>query len=497
MKKRKEKIRFENFSFSYGEDGRFGVRDIDLSVEEGEFVVLTGPSGCGKTTLSRCMNGLIPDFFEGKLTGSCKVCGMEIAEHETGDYSPYVGSVFQDPRSQFFTLHVRTELPFPSENLGIPTEVIQERLRGTVESLRLSALTNKGIFRLSSGEKQKVAAASVYATGADVYVLDEPSANLDAKGTEELRQLLRRLKKRGCTVVVSEHKLYYLRDLVDRIVVLQNGRIVRAIEQKELTGISGRWLREHGLRQLNLKGVRTVFAGGPVSDGSPVLAAENLSFRYPKEPVLWRDVSFSCASGEIVGIVGENGTGKSTLIRVLMGLEKPMTGTICLRGKRASPRQRRKESFYVMQDVDYQLFSGSVLGEMLSGREDDPEALTQAKALLWEFHLEEYEAVHPSLLSGGQKQRLSVALACMCGRSFLYLDEPTSGLDAENMRLVRETVQRRAKSGATVFIVTHDYEFAASLFTSLLVAEGDHRITRIEPEQYAPSLLAKIFELEE
>ena len=179
MEKSKEKISFDGFSFTYKESDNFGVHDINLTIQEGEFIVLTGPSGCGKTTLTRCMNGLIPDFFEGKLSGNCQICGMDISEHETGDYSAYVGSVFQDPRSQFFTLHVKTELPFPSENLGIPMGEIQKRLNGTVKELHIESLLQKSIFQLSSGEKQKVAVASVYTAGVNIYVLDEPSANLD------------------------------------------------------------------------------------------------------------------------------------------------------------------------------------------------------------------------------------------------------------------------------------------------------------------------------
>lgn len=147
--------------------------------------------------MTRCINGLIPDFFEGTITGSCRVCGMDISEHETGDYSSYVGSVFQDPRSQFFTLHVKTEIPFPSENLGTPSSVIQDRFRNTVKQLNISNLLKKSIFELSSGEKQKVAIASIYTANVQIYVLDEPSANLDWEGTKQLKKLLGQLKDRA------------------------------------------------------------------------------------------------------------------------------------------------------------------------------------------------------------------------------------------------------------------------------------------------------------
>lgn len=498
MENPKEKILFDGFSFTYDESGTFGVHDINLTIREGEFIVLTGPSGCGKTTLTRCMNGLIPDFFEGKLSGSCRVCSMDISEHETGDFSAYVGSAFQDSRSQFFTLHVKTELPFPSENLGIPMGEIQRRLSETVKELHIERLLQKSIFQLSSGEKQKVAVASVYTAGVNVYVLDEPSANLDWIGTEQLKQLLKQLKEQGCTIIVSEHKLYYLRDLADRMVILQNGRIQKILGSNEIAHCANEWLHSNGLRHFDLKQIKQASITIPKSDHRPIsIRAENLSFKYPREQLLWRDVSFSCEDGDIVGIVGKNGTGKSTLIRVLMGLEKPQGGKICLCGKYASRQQRRKKSYYVMQDVDYQFFAGSVLEEMLSGHEKEPDALKKARKVLKSFCLEDYEEVHPSTLSGGQKQRLSIALSCMCDMPFLYFDEPTSGLDAENMQLVRETMKGQAKKGCVAFVITHDYEFAAALFTSLLIVQEDHSVKRIAPDQYQPSVLSNIFKLEE
>lgn len=497
MKNSETKIEFKDFSFTYNESG-FGVHDIDLSIHEGEFIVLTGASGCGKTTLTRCMNGLIPDFYEGKVTGSCRVCGMEILEHETGNYSAYVGSVFQDPRSQFFTLHVKTEIPFPSENLGMPMDTIQNRLCETVDQLHIPDLMPKNIFQLSSGEKQKVAVASVCTAGVSVYVLDEPSANLDWIGTVQLLQLLKQLKKQGCTIIVSEHKLWYLRDLADRVVFMQNGRIQKIIIGKDFAAYPHEWLTGHGLRQIHLNKIKDSSETIKTSFQRPFfIRAENLSFQYQRSQLLWSNVSFTCESGDIVGIVGKNGTGKSTLIRVLMGLEKPKSGKIALGEKYASKHQRRKKSFYVMQDVDYQFFAGSVLGEMLSNYEKEPDALLRAKVILKKFSLEEYENVHPSMLSGGQKQRLSIALSCMSHMPVLYFDEPTSGLDAKNMRLVQEIIRQQAEKGSIAFVITHDYEFAVSLLTSLLVIEDDHTIKRFTPNQYTPELLSEIFELEE
>lgn len=494
----KQDIKYEDFSFTYEGNTGESVKEIDLTIQKGEFILFTGSSGCGKTTLTRCINGLIPDFYDGQIGGSCNVCDMDITKHETGDYSTYVGSVFQDPRSQFFTLHAKTEISFPSENLGRPTDEIQSRFLDTVAQLEITDLLDKSIFQLSSGEKQKVAVASAYTTNVGIYVLDEPSANLDNEGTEQLKELLEQLKEQGCIVVISEHKLYYLKDLVDRVVVLKDGKIRNILSGEEFRAKSPEWLRNNGLRQVDLDRVSYKQHIIPENlESSLSIQSENLSFGYPNSKLLWENVSFKCQGGDIVGIVGRNGTGKSSLIRVLMGLEKPKSGKIYINGKYAAKQKRRHKSFYVMQDVDYQFFAGNVLDEMISEVRKKVDVSRHARSILKKFSLDDYEAVHPSKLSGGQKQRLSIAMSCMNDLPFLYFDEPTSGLDAENMILVSETIKEQAAMGKVAFVITHDYEFAASLFTSLLIVQEDHSVKRISPDKYNPDMLKKIIKMED
>ncbi len=489
-------IEFKSFSYTYEGSKIPALSDVSLRIGKGEFLVLTGESGCGKTTVTRCMNGLIPDFFEGAIKGSCHVCGLNIEEHETGDFSADVGSVFQDPRTQFFTLHVKTEIPFPSENLGTPTETIQANYKRAVNDLKIDGLLKKSIFELSSGEKQKIAIASVYATGATVYVLDEPSANLDWDGTEQLKQVLSALKAQGKTIIVSEHKLYYLRELADRVAVMKQGKIEQIFSGKGFMAMPCEWLSKKGLRQISFGTVAPASTQAGNSNADNVnIRSQSLSFRYPGNPTLWKEVSFEAGGGEIVGIVGKNGAGKSTLFRVLMGLDKPKAGKISLSGNYASQKQRRKNSFYVMQDVDYQLFAPSVLEELLMGGAGSPDEIRKAKEILLRFGLSEYASVHPSQLSGGEKQRLSIALAFMSEANFLYLDEPTSGLDAANMQKVHQAITQLASSGRCVFVITHDYEFGAQLFTSLLVIQDDHTVVSLPPEHYKPEQLVQYFQL--
>ena len=456
-------IRFEQFGFTYENSG-FGVKDIDLTVQSGELLVLTGPSGCGKTTLTRCINGLIPDFYEGTITGRCTVCGMDITQ-------------------------VRTELPFPSENLGLPRKTLQGDLQKTVSELSLQPLLDRSIFALSSGEKQKIATASVYAAGVEIYVLDEPSANLDRDGTEQLRQLLEKLKGQGKTVVISEHKLYYLRDLADRVVWMRDGRIRRVFSGAEFAALSPQFLTEHGLRQTELSKVPHSVPKVKAVPDAVRLEVFGLSFHYPGGKPLWQNVSFSCRGGEIVGIVGKNGAGKTTLCRVLMGLEKPSAGIIQLNGKSASKRQRRKATFSVVQDVDYQLIAGSVAEELRMGHERDPDMEEKIRQVLNRFSLGDYADSHPTELSGGQKQRLSIALACLSGKKILFFDEPTSGLDAVNMALVRSSIVHLAESGCLCFVITHDDEFTAGLFTSLLTIGQDGTIRYQNAAEQDPNQL--------
>ena len=486
-------IEFKNFTFTYDGNGTDSLKNVNLSILPGEVILLTGKSGCGKTTITRCINGLIPDFFEGEVKGRCTVFDMDITEHETGDYSAKIGSVFQDPRSQFFTLHVKTEIPFPSENLGTKQAIIQKQYCNAVERFEIQGLLSKSIFDLSSGEKQKVALASVYTAGVSVYVLDEPSANLDAIGAEQLKSVLTTLKEQGHTIIVSEHKLYYLKDLADRVVVLRHGKIKEILTGKEFSAKSTSWFHDNGLRQINLRQIHPKLSDSQVKDNDTQIQAENLKFCYRGKPLLWKNVSFTAKGGEVIGILGKNGSGKSTMIRVLMGLDKPKVGKIAVNGRYASKQVRRKKSFYVMQDVDYQLFAGSVLEEMLAGGKDTEKKRQKALAVLEHFELQELADRHPSALSGGQKQRLSIALAYMSDAPFLYLDEPTSGLDATNMHKVQQAIQKFAEDGRCVFVITHDYEFAVSVFTSLLIINEGGSVHRISPEQYQPTQLYQYF----
>ncbi len=370
---------------------------------------------------------------------------------------------------------------------------MQKKYIEAAEALKLYPLLGKSIFHLSSGEKQKIAIASAYTAGVYIFVLDEPSANLDETGTRQLAEVLQKLKAEGNTIIISEHKLYYLKDLIDRVILMEEGKIKADIVGSEFLFLSSDWMSANALRKMNLHHVQPCVPDIDSVKNEVEIKVEGLSFYYEKSRLLWENVSFTAKGGDIIGVVGENGTGKSTLFRVLMGLEKQRQGKILFNRERASPRQRRKLSFYVMQDVDYQLFEATVLEEMLSGTAGETQDREKALLVLKRFGLLDYADTHPSRLSGGQKQRLSIALAYMSDAKILFLDEPSSGLDEENMQLISLAVIELAQKGCCVFVITHDYELAARTFRSLLMIKEPKEIMRIPPERYNEKVLYEIF----
>lgn len=469
-------IQFNQVTAVYRHSRQASLRSFSLDVRQGEFVLLTGRSGCGKTTVTRLINGLMPKFYDAQVTGGVFVGGLDAGQASLRELARKVGSVFQDPRSQFFTLHVLSELAFASENLGLPGPVIRARLQKTIENLDLAALREKSLFALSSGEKQKVAIASAYTLEPEIYVLDEPSANLDEQGVAQLLRLLKTLKGEGRTVIIAEHRLAYLRGLADRVVLLADAQAAGDFRAADFFAKPAGWFREQGLRYSD--GAAPPAAVCRQRPGQvPLLEARQLAFAYTRGRPVWENLSLAAYAGEITGIMGANGAGKSTLLRVLMGLEKQTGGEIRLAGRPAGAGQRRRQSFYVMQDVDYQLFAASVREELLLGCPATPAVQARAGEYLRYFQLEACRDRHPAALSGGQKQRLAVALACMRDAKLLFFDEPTSGLDGAGMEKVSRLLRQLAQAGRCVFVITHDREFAANTCDRLLCLTADGRLT--------------------
>ena len=312
-------------------------------------------------------------------------------------------------------------------------------------------------------QKQKIAFASVYAMNPEIYLLDEPSSNLDMTSIQELKGHLRLLQKQGKTILIAEHRLYYLMGLADRIVYLEQGRIEKIFTPEEFRGLPRETRERMGLRAADLAEVRPPQVHPPVS--SPVLELRDVTLRYKKRTVLHR-ISLAAAKGEVIGVVGHNGAGKTTFSRALCGLHKDCEGQFLWDGQAMERKNRLKRSYMVMQDVNYELFAESVEAECSFGiRNPD---LTLAASTLEELGLAPYRERHPNTLSGGQKQRVAVAVSMICGKDLLVFDEPTSGLDFDSMTQVAGLIRRLSELGKVIFIVTHDFEFVCRTCSRVL-----------------------------
>lgn len=492
-------ISMQQVSFAYKKSERSRcLEEVNLDIPQGQVVVLCGTSGCGKTTVTRLITGLVPQYFEGDLWGDVHVGGRDVVVEPVSDTSAFVGSVFQNPRTQFFNVEVESELAFGCENLGWPVEDIDAALARVVDEFSLEEFLDRSLFTLSGGEKQRVACASVSAADPSVVVLDEPTSNLDVRTIGLLATIIVQWKAQGKTVVVAEHRLSYLREVADRFVYFQKGRIVWDKTAAEMRGMSDGELAQWGLRTLDGSTLKRHSAGrcgaltpgGSVSSGGEdalsdenALVIENLELLFPElvEGQGARGISLSdigIPQGSVVAVIGNNGAGKTCFARCLCGLEKKGKAAIYLDGRMVSDKERRSLCYLVMQEVNHQLFTESVFEELALGlpsaQKDDADALIEE--VLSELDLLEFKDCHPLALSGGQKQRVAIASAVVSGRQVMVFDEPTSGLDRLHMEDTARVIRRLRDKGITSFVVTHDPELVLACCTRVLhIEEGSLR----------------------
>lgn len=480
-------IQIENVSFTYGDSDRGGISSISIDIKDGEFVVLCGESGCGKTTVTRLINGLIPNYYEGTLSGRVLIDGENISAQPLYSTAEKVASVFQNPRSQFFNVDTDSELSFGCENLGLPENEITRRVGETVREFKIESLMGRSIFNLSGGEKQKIACAGAAAMRPDIYVLDEPSSNLDAASVAELGSILASWKKAGRTVIISEHRLYYLRELADRFIYMQNGQIIADYTADEFRLLSEEKRASMGLRTL-----------------LPERLAPSSEYAAPEKHFTLKDFRFSYKSGRkildideaaipagrIVAVTGRNGAGKSTFSRCFCGLEKRCGEVLSETGLLKS-RDRLQKCYMVMQDVNHQLFTESVLDEVLISMSS--EDISKAEEILKSLDLWEFKNRHPVSLSGGQKQRVAIASAIASESSVMFFDEPTSGLDLKHMKQTAMLLGNLRRKGISVFVITHDIELITECCTDVIHFENG-RITDSSPVNRSTiSMLKKFF----
>ncbi len=472
-------VKIRNVSFHYKGSDEGLLKDVSLNVREGETLLLCGASGSGKTTLIRLINGLIPHYYPGEFTGDVDVAGHDIRKTPLYDLAGIVGTVFQNPRSQFFSVDTDGEIVFGPENIGLDPAEIKRRAESVTKEMNLNKLLGRSLFELSGGEKQKIACASVSALLPSIILLDEPSSNLDRNAIAELRTSIKKWKKQGKTIVISEHRLWYLKDVVDRVIYMEKGDIAGEWSGEDFFSFSDDRIKNLKLRPVKIedKYIEKAVDGSFDLNDDHVEADKNsitlkdFYFSYKRRPYFFRKKRFTRADGEflslnipklnipkssVVAVIGKNGTGKSTFLRCVCGLEKDCEGIIESEGKVYKGNKRTRQSYMVMQDVNHQLFTDSVEAEvLLSMKEEDK---SKCEEILGNLGLLEYKDKHPMALSGGQKQRVAIASAIAAGAKLLLFDEPTSGLDYLHMVKVGELLKELARSGSTVLVSTHDPE---------------------------------------
>ena len=464
-------IHIQNVSFTYEQADTPSLKNINLSVKTGECVLLCGKSGCGKTTLIRLLCGMLPDFYNGVFTGSVSVKGIDPVTAPMYEIAKTVGTVFQNPRTQFYTVNTTSEIAFGCENFGMEPKLIRDRVYETADALHINSLLDRNIFQLSGGEKQKIAFASIYAVNPDIYVLDEPSSNLDNHAINELQSMLQFLKSHGKTIVIAEHRIRYLKELADRAVYMKEGQIEKEYTMQELDSMSIAERMETGIRPVSLGGFSSIIKEQSESSGdiggNASIQMKDVCFSYTKykgQPSL--TIPEACfPAGTVIAVTGNNGAGKSTLVSVVGGLLKNKKGTVKLNGNIQSAKERLFVSYMVMQEVNHQLFTDSVKEEIVLGVKNPDEGALNA--VLTKMDIERLKDRHPMTLSGGQKQRVAIAAAVFCKKKILIFDEPTSGLDYDSMAQVSALIRSLAVH-RIIFIVTHDYEFICKTCTRVL-----------------------------
>lgn len=432
-------------------DRKIVLKNLNLNIKTGECVVLTGISGSGKSSILNLINGLATRYDNCKISGEVLFQHHDIVKLELYQIAQLIASVFQNPKTSFFNVNTTMELLFFLENNGVPRHEMQKRLSDLLNLFPIANLLNRNIFELSGGERQILSIATAYISGVQCVLLDEPSANLDSKYIKIVAKMLAILKKRGVTLLVAEHRLYYLMDVADRVLVVANGTISQEYSISKFKQLSEKKLYAMGLRtrqEVQLKPF------SPMTSGEFYI--KSLYKKLINHQILKiRDLSLK--KGNIYGVVGLNGSGKTSLIKALLGVDKKCQVAIYLDDKLLSTRQRIKLSSWVMQDVNNQLFTDSVMAEIKLGIGNI--SVDKINQVIKKLKLSSLLDRHPLSLSVGQKQRVAIASTILSQKTLLYFDEPTSGMDYLNMIAISKLLRDSSTNNNIIIIVSHDVEF--------------------------------------
>jgi len=500
-------IVFNEVSFTYAGAETPALESINLTVAQGEIVLLTGPASSGKTTLCSCINGLIPHFHEGKLSGEVLVRGYNTQKARIGGLASIVGMVFQDPESQLVTNSVLDEVAFGPENLGVPRQEINQRIREALKATRLLGYEDREPHNLSGGEQQACVIASTYAMYPEIYVMDEPLANLDPEGRiQVLKLVIEVAKQRGKTLFIVEHALEEVLPMVERVIVLNHGQIVRDGKVTDVLAagdISTVFSRppivqlgdKYNLRplplspqdfydELNAKYKLGTFVPSyeqPINNdqNQPIIEIRNVTFSYNQKSAALKNVSLEVHSEELIAILGRNGSGKTTLVRHMIGLLQPDAGQVIVLGKNVAETptfELAQDVGFCFQNPNHQIVSFKVRDELTFGLKahhiDPVEFETRTQEALKFVDMLDYIDAEIFDLGKGQKQRLALASVLTLNPRILIIDEPTTGQDPHMAEEIFEIIKRLNKMGTTVLMITHKIDYAAALAKRAIVLQN-------------------------
>jgi energy-coupling factor transporter ATP-binding protein EcfA2 len=502
-------IHFAELTYRYPSTEEPILRDLAFDIEEGEFLLVIGPSGAGKSTLLRCLNGLIPHFYGGTISGQVRVADRDPVAVGPGGMADTVGFVLQDPEAQFVVDRVEDELAFALENHGVEPMVMRKRVEEALDQLNIAHLRHRSVSTLSGGERQRVAIAAVMTLHPRVLVLDEPTSQLDPQAAEEVLDTLVKLNQDlGLTIVLSEHRLERVVQYVDRILYLPGhsgtvtlGEPRAVLDEVDLAPPLVRLAKELGwsplpltikqgrrfARQLTLQTAEDEALDSvprPAHDPpSPAISIQNVAYSYNGHPAL-QHISLQVHQGEFVALMGRNGSGKTTLLKHLVGLLRPDNGAVQINqagpGGSMDTRQAAVEEIirvvgYVPQNPNALLFNDTVRQELEFTQRGHDIPPGDFQGLLDTLSLTSYANNYPRDLSVGERQRVAMASILVANPQILLLDEPTRGLDYQQKATLAAFLQSMKVEGRTIIMATHDVELVANC-ADRVVLLGDGQV---------------------
>ncbi|ADL07131.1 ABC transporter related protein [Thermosediminibacter oceani DSM 16646] len=502
----------KDLTYFYPESQRPALKDVNMSIEEGEFLLVTGGSGSGKSSLARVLAGLIPGFSGGRISGSVFFRGKDIEQIDRRTMAGEVGIVFQDPEKQLVKTSVEAEIAFGLENLGLPQQEMARRVAEVMSFLGLADLRREFTAKLSGGQKQKLALAAVLAMQPSVLILDEPTSQLDPVAAEDFLNVVKRLNEdMGLTVILIEQRLERCFHLADKVLIMEDGRIRfegtpeqvarrAAFCENPFIPPVARFFGKVGFNTIpvTVKDGRRMLkqnfnpAPGNFSMSSsegmherePLIRMEGVWFTYPDGREALQDINLEICAGELVAVIGPNGSGKSTLLKNMAGLLKPGRGRVIMMGNK-QPKSATRTTWdpsvgYLSQNPNDYLFQDTVEEELLYTLKNFGIASNGAvDEIIEKLSLGDFRRVNPRDLSYGERQRVALASVLVTGPKLLLLDEPTKGLDYRLKSDLGEVLAEFCRQGAAVVLTTHDVEFAAKyasrvimLFCGRVICDG-------------------------